>query len=210
MSGNEKNSLVVTNTGTFAQYQRCLMYGNWVFTNTDVAPTGEKAENHLIVASADLTKHGSFTDFPGTDWTLASDGFYYYKYPINVGNIPNHPLFNTYTGPTSTPFPGTHLEFDISVQAERYSSYADDYTSGTYVADYNKNYVKKKWNLDNVYVVNLTYPGGTKTQTDVKIIDWLSDRYEVLDQSLVGQGDTPSNSSGSGDTGGDTGGSSNP
>lgn len=168
-----KSSLVVANTGTFGQFQRALMYGNWVYTDEDVTP-----HNHLIVASANLEEDGVFTGFIGKNWALASDGFYYYKYPINVGNKPNYPLFDTYTGPTTTKFNGTHLEFDISVQAVRYSSRLDD--GNLYVSDYNKNFVNTEWNLTNgnITIVRL----GTDTEGEVgqTILSWLEERYEVF------------------------------
>ncbi|MBP5322479.1 MAG: hypothetical protein J6Y84_01620 [Bacteroidaceae bacterium] len=170
VEGNVKKSLEIANVGTFGQYQRALMYGNWVYTDSTVTP-----HNHLIVASADLTQHGDFADYIGQNWALGSDGFYYYKYPINVGNKPNYPLFDTYTGPTTTPFPGTHLEFDISAQAVRYSSQTDD--GALYTADYNKDFVNAEWNLENVTIVQLgTNTAGTVGQT---VLSWLETSYEV-------------------------------
>ena len=173
VDGDLKKSLTIANTGTFAQYQRALMYGNWVYTDKSKDP-----ENHLIVASADLLKNGTFTDFPGTNWTLATDGFYYYKNPIDVGNKPNTPLFNTYTGPDITPFSGTHLEFDINAQAIRYS-YRSYNTDGsviendvTYVEDYNKEFVIDSWDLDKIYVVNIAANGDT-THTSQTVAAWM-------------------------------------
>ena len=166
-----KSSLVIANTGTFGQFQRVLMYGNWVWTDESTSPA-----NHLIVASEDLTKVGTFTGFIGKNWALGSDGFYYYKYPINVGNKPNTPLFQSYVGPTTTPFNGTHLEFDISAQAVRYSSPADE---NLYVATYNKDFVEAEWNLTtgNVTIVKLgENTAGSVGQT---ILSWLEEDYEV-------------------------------
>ena len=152
-----KSALEIVNTGTFGQFQRALMYGNWVYTDEDVTP-----HNHLI----------------GKNWALGSDGFYYYKYPINVGNKPNTPLFGTYTGPETTPFNGTHLEFEISVQAVRYSSPSD---GNLYVETYNKNFVNAEWNLtgSNVTIVKLG-AGSDDGAVGQTILSWLGTDYEVF------------------------------
>ncbi|MBP5322482.1 MAG: hypothetical protein J6Y84_01635 [Bacteroidaceae bacterium] len=167
-----KSSLEIINTGTFAQFQRVLMYGNWVYTDETVSPA-----NHLIVASADLSEIGAFTGFIGKNWALASDGFYYYKYPINVGNKPNTPVFETYVGPTTTPFNGTHLEFDISAQAVRYSSPQD---GQLYSATYNKDFVNAEWNLTSGNVTIVKLGEDTAGSVGQTVLSWLETNYEVF------------------------------
>lgn len=148
-----KEALNVVNVGTYPEWQRTLMCANWVYTDTS-----EGRDNHLIVADAKISptaseNTGKFCNtenvndpggFIGENWALGSDGYYYYRYPINVGNKPNFPLFRYYKAPQYSTFGGTHLEFAISSQAYRYS---DDTTAGFGVAK-----VVSQWNLSGVTI----------------------------------------------------------
>ena len=176
-----KSALVVTNSGTFAEYQRSLLCANWVYT--DRSKDTEDPANHLVVASADLFdgSYGDvFTGFIGEGWALATDGFYYYRYPINVGNHPNVELFDTYVGPTYTPFKGTHLEFDISVQAVRVSVTQNEPTTFK-----KANYAVPKWNLNNVYLVQMSDgkpvrdANGNFVSSGNTVASWLEETVET-------------------------------
>ena len=180
MEGDWKSSVEVVNTGTYPEFQRALLCANWVWTDESTDPA-----THLIVASADYRADGKFCTeqneaslggFPGENWVQGTDSFFYYKNPINVGNKPNTPLFEYYKGPEYTTFNGTHLELAISTQAIRYSP--------TNV-DYNKEFVRAQWNLDNVYVVNQ----ATGQQTTQTIAQWMGLTGETQPEIEVYTGD---------------------
>ena len=52
-------------------------------------------------------------------WIQEGD-FYYYKYPVKVGNTPSVPLFKTYTLKKTDAPAGATLKLNIVVQAVRY------------------------------------------------------------------------------------------
>ena len=110
VSGNVKSNLVVANVGTSAAFLRVALVGFWVNSDNDIVGGWNKEQ-------------GVFADFPGTDWTLGADGYYYYTYPV-MGATPDPvetgtKLFSTYTAPDA-PVEDATLELNIIVQGVKY------------------------------------------------------------------------------------------
>lgn len=122
-----KAHLTTYNVGTAPEYQRVIVTANWVY------PNDEYNQGDVIVRDHDLTKDEGWKAVIDTEhWTLGTDGYYYYYKPINPGCTPEYPLIKAekgYTCPDTAPFPGTHLEMTLCVQAIQYVGGADDPTT---------------------------------------------------------------------------------
>ena len=110
VDGSVKSDLVVANVGTSAAFMRVALVGFWVNSDNDIAGGWDMGQ-------------GEFADFPGTDWALGDDGFYYYTYPVR-GATPDPvetgtKLFSTYTAPEA-PVEDATLELNIIVQGVQY------------------------------------------------------------------------------------------
>jgi len=109
-----KDNLKICNTGTTDAYFRVALVGNW------------QNDEGNIVDNWDETQ-GTFTGLPGTNWFKHTDGFYYYKNPVNKASdttpteITNK-LFTKYTAPATPPVEGAVLHLDIVVQAVKYDN----------------------------------------------------------------------------------------
>ena len=107
-------ALLTTNSGNVTEYQRVALAANWVTDNGDGSTT--------IVASQPLTTDW-LTGLPSTEeanWRLGTDGYYYYKYPVQPGNAAVNSLYtsrNTVSAPDN--HPDATLEFTVTVQAVR-------------------------------------------------------------------------------------------
>ena len=90
-----KSNLTTTNTANTIQYQRVALVANWYKLDPK---TNERliVKSELIRNGSAQSKYVTFTGFPGADWGVGSDGYYYYKSPIKPGKTPNAPLFGTY------------------------------------------------------------------------------------------------------------------
>ena len=110
VSGTVKSNLVVANVGTSAAFMRVALVGFWVNSDNDIVDGWDMGQ-------------GVFADFPGTDWALGADGYYYYTYPV-MGATPDPvetgtKLFSTYTAPDA-PVEDATLELNIIVQGVKY------------------------------------------------------------------------------------------
>lgn len=117
-----KRDLTITNTGTAPEYIRVALVGSW------------KDSNGKVVAAWDKTQ-GNFVQFPGTNWILGSDGFYYYTKPVLGGNGTANALFHQYVAPNVAPVAGAHLELSVIGQAV--------------IWDENKTQVSASWKSSN-------------------------------------------------------------
>ena len=114
-SGNEsdtpdtKSNLQISNTRNTPAYLRVALSGNW-FDNSASTP-GQPSN---VIVNHDWDDGIVYND---TDWFLASDGFWYYKYQVKGGvTIPSErTLFDTYTVGESAKA-DTHLEITIALQ----------------------------------------------------------------------------------------------
>lgn len=102
-----KENVGAKNVGGKAEYVRMAVVANWV----------DKDGN--IVKACDWTTEGELVPKPSpaseSNWVKGTDGYYYYKYAINPGQVTNGKLFNSYT-PAAAPDPSWHLEMDVIVQ----------------------------------------------------------------------------------------------
>ena len=125
--GDTKANVTTYNVGTAPEYQRVIVTANWVY------PNDEYNQGDIIVRDHDLTKDTGWQAVIDTEhWTLGTDGYYYYYKPIKPGCTPEFPLIKKgygYTCPDEAPFPGTHLEMTLCVQAIQYIAGTDDPTS---------------------------------------------------------------------------------
>ena len=96
VSGQTKSNVEITNTSDFAVYVRVAVVANW-YKGDDVVDAWNDYESLGV----------------GDDWLLGSDGYYYYKTPVQAGY--DVTLFTTYTAVT-TGHEGEHLEMDIIAQ----------------------------------------------------------------------------------------------
>ncbi|MBQ3107896.1 MAG: thioester domain-containing protein, partial [Firmicutes bacterium] len=103
-SVDEKENVVIKNTGSTDAYIRARIVGNWV-SNED---------NTTIVQAWDPDGDGEFNGLPGTNWEKSGD-YYYYKLPVAPDQQTESPLFNYYTVTESVE--DAHLVMDILVQA---------------------------------------------------------------------------------------------
>lgn len=103
VTGGQKKSIVVKNTGTAVSYVRVKLVMNWV-----------DADNNVSAAPVNITP--KITD----NWFLGSDGIYYYKMPVAANNGETTNLLQKpITEPADKPA-GCHLEVTVlaeSIQA---------------------------------------------------------------------------------------------
>lgn len=102
---NIKSGLEITNASNVKCFVRVLMMGDWYDTNSRIYKGWDETQ-------------GTFTGKNTTDWTKGSDGFWYYKHPVDVGEtIPSaKELFTTYTPPVQ-PEIGITLNIIIAAQS---------------------------------------------------------------------------------------------
>jgi len=124
VSGNVKSNVIIRNTGLSDAYIRATIVGYWENENGNVVDWWDSTN----VGDGEFVWGNEWGDY----WLYGSDGFYYYKYPIKVGDSPTVPLFESYKL-TRTDAPASAvLKLNIVVQAVKY------------VID-NKESLKKAW-----------------------------------------------------------------
>ena len=103
-AGSTKQDVVITNTGNCDAFIRAAIIGQWrdsngnpVFGFTDYTHGVQLVDSwyeDVIVKKTNI--QGEFTDLPGTNWVVGSDGYYYYTKVVPAGQaIPNN-LFTKY------------------------------------------------------------------------------------------------------------------
>lgn len=109
VTGGQKKSIVVKNTGTAVSYVRVKLVMNWVSDD----------ENNPTISSEPV---GITPVINTTDWFLGTDGIYYYKKPVAANNGVTTNLLqegSPIIEPTDKPA-GCHLEVTVlaeSIQA---------------------------------------------------------------------------------------------
>lgn len=102
VTGGQKKSIVVKNTGTAVSYVRVKLVMNWVDENGSVSAT-----------PVNIT-----VDYDNTNW-FEQDGIYYYKMPVAANGETTNLLKTPITEPADKPA-GCHLEVTVlaeSIQA---------------------------------------------------------------------------------------------
>ena len=102
VTGGQKKSIVVKNTGTAVSYVRVKLVMNWVDDNGNVSAT-----------PVNIT-----VDYDNTNW-FEQDGIYYYKMPVAADAVTTNLLQTPITEPADKPA-GCHLEVTVlaeSIQA---------------------------------------------------------------------------------------------
>lgn len=102
VTGGQKKSIVVKNTGTAVSYVRVKLVMNWVDENGSVSAT-----------PVNIT-----VDYDNTNW-FEQDGIYYYKMPVAADAVTTNLLQTPITEPADKPA-GCHLEVTVlaeSIQA---------------------------------------------------------------------------------------------
>lgn len=105
VTGGQKKSIVVKNTGTAVSYVRVKLVMNWVDNTTGNIVSGDNLPN--VTLNSD------------NSWFLGSDGNYYYKMPVAAGGETTNLLQTPITEPADKPA-GCHLEVTVlaeSIQA---------------------------------------------------------------------------------------------
>lgn len=92
-----KNNVTIRNTGNTSAYIRAAVVGNWVKDGKIVAPWVDNI------------------NYSQSGWVKGSDGYYYYKDAVAVGQKTRN-LFDSYE-PGSAPVADAHLEMTIVCQA---------------------------------------------------------------------------------------------
>ena len=121
----QKSGLVIANTdeSEVRCYMRAIIMGNWY------------DDDDRIVASWKVNQGTFDATFPtvvgvasASNWILGEDGYYYYKYPVNPGDVTGQtvtdpdgdPLFVTYDAPASPLVAGSHLIIKIVAQGVKW------------------------------------------------------------------------------------------
>lgn len=102
VTGGQKKSIIVKNTGTAVSYVRVKLVMNWVDENGNVSAT-----------PVNIT-----VDYDNTNW-FEQDGIYYYKMPVAPDAVTTNLLQTPITEPADKPA-GCHLEVTVlaeSIQA---------------------------------------------------------------------------------------------
>lgn len=106
VTGGQKKSIAVINTGTAVSYVRVKLVMNWVDNTTGNIVSGDNLPN--VTLNSD------------NSWFLGTDGIYYYKKPVAANNgVTTNLLQKPITEPTDKPA-GYHLEVTVlaeSIQA---------------------------------------------------------------------------------------------
>lgn len=112
--GSIKQNIDITNTGTVPAFIRAAIVGQWLDKDDNpVFGFTDKVNNLYLVESwyedqfvkTDPGTHGTFVGLPGYkgaastlhDWTLCTDGFYYYNKKVAVGATIPDDIFTSYT-----------------------------------------------------------------------------------------------------------------
>ncbi len=107
VTGGQKKSIAVINTGTAVSYVRVKLVMNWVDNTTGNIVSGDNLPN--VTLNSD------------NSWLLGSDGIYYYKMPVAANNGETTNLLQKpITEPTEGKPDGCHLEVTVlaeSIQA---------------------------------------------------------------------------------------------
>lgn len=112
VDGAVKSNIEMTNTGLATSYMRAAVVGYWIIE-------GSGNTQSYIIDSWKETD-GSFVYAPqwSNYWKLnENDGFYYYKYPVETGESPVVPVFNSYTLTANPPVADAKLQLNVMVQA---------------------------------------------------------------------------------------------
>ena len=116
VTGGQKKSIIVQNTGTAVSYVRVKLVMNWVDENGSVSAT-----------PVDIT-----VDYDNTNW-FEQDGIYYYKMPVAANNGETTNLLQKpITEPADKPA-GCHLEVTVlaeSIQAAPSKAVTDSWGVG--------------------------------------------------------------------------------
>lgn len=105
VTGGQKKSIVVQNTGTAVSYVRVKLVMNWVDDTTGNIVSGDNLPN--VTLNSD------------NSWFLGSDGIYYYQMPVAADAVTTNLLQTPITEPADKPA-GCHLEVTVlaeSIQA---------------------------------------------------------------------------------------------
>jgi len=115
VSGATKSNLVIANTGKVDAYIRVCLAGAYY------------ADGEFYANWTD--SQGTFTGLDTTNWFKHTDGFWYYKNPVDKATDDTHPtevpnkLFTDYTTASWTGIEdGTKLQLSVLVQAVEYDS----------------------------------------------------------------------------------------
>ena len=115
VNGNVKSDVVIRNTGLSDAYIRATIVGYWENAEGNVVDWWDSTQE----TDGKFEKDADWDDY----WIQnQKDGFYYYKYPIKVGDTPGKPLFKTYTLERKDAPAGATLKLNIVVQAVKYES----------------------------------------------------------------------------------------
>ena len=117
-AGTVKSDVRAQNTGNVTAYLRAAYVMAWYYGLGDEA-----------VAVAPYRGDGVFEDLGGGTvsggeaWIHGSDGYWYYRYPVQPGHMAKVGLFTSYTAPGATPpFAGAHLEMKMLLQGVQYDA----------------------------------------------------------------------------------------
>lgn len=105
VTGGQKKSIIVQNTGTAVSYVRVKLVMNWVDDTTGNIVSGDNLPN--VTLNSD------------NSWFLGSDDIYYYKMPVAPDAVTTNLLQTPITEPADKPA-GCHLEVTVlaeSIQA---------------------------------------------------------------------------------------------
>lgn len=122
-SGTVKSNVETKNTGNVTAYLRATYTIAWYYG------TGNDA-----VAVSPYSNNGTFVNLGGKKsgedtWILGSDGYYYYRYPVQPGNSSKNKIFESFTAPSeAAPFVGAHLEMKVLLQGVQYDAQKSNVT----------------------------------------------------------------------------------
>lgn len=134
-----KSGLTITNTASATSYMRVVVIGNWVYDGDETVTEGVEP-SPISITPVDETSFRALVDGAmNNKWFKATDGYYYYRYPVAGGKTiqAGNTLFSTlelnsmYTD--HKPYQRCHLEVTIAVQAVRASDVATAW--GSTIAD---------------------------------------------------------------------------
>lgn len=142
VTGLVKSDLQISNTSdsNVKCYIRATIQGYWYKDGNIVAPW---STNDGTFDSTFPTTVGGVTT---NNWTLSSDGYYYYKYPVYPGKLTGEtdtdtdgdPLFQQYTAPSQPAVSGAQLNVQVIAQGIQWDAEKTNVTQawGTTNASY--------------------------------------------------------------------------
>lgn len=117
VTADVKSNLSITNTGVSVVYVRAYIVGWWENENGDAVAPWTKSDGKFVGNGWEEAGDGTTTfTGTGTNWSIASDGFFYYNLQLWPG-IQTDKLFDTYNLTADPPVTGSKLVLDIVTQA---------------------------------------------------------------------------------------------